>query len=319
MATLYRTACIASLLGLAMADIASGGFFVVGGDAPWGIPDSSFRPLSQANATGSFSIPAFNLSSPTASLAGDGHDWGIEISLQANIALNGSTEKSFSAAQKDEFTQFISMSLNNIDKTEITNIANGNKMCGYILSGLNSNATVENQDDANKGGNCNFFSQQCREDLQSAIQQSAKDCGSVAVPDSCHDWLGPSGDEVTQMVSFEFNEKLLTSSRFFTFGSAPTSGNNQTEYDNAVTNIWPVLFSWSHVSGASNTTAVTSTLRCLRPSNITSGSRDPNATKNGDGGDNGNNDHPGVAGTNSAPALGITLLLTTLASGLVFL
>lgn len=202
MAILRQVAYIASLVPLVVADIGTGGYLVVGNDAPWGLPDSSFRPPSQANATGSFTIPAFNLSSSNASLQGDGHNWNIEISVQANIPLNGSTDKSLSAAQKNEFTQFVSMSLNNVENTEVSKIAKENKMCGYIMLGLNSNATTDNQDDATKGGNCDFFSQQCQDDLQAAAQRQSSDCGSVTIPDSCHDWLGPSGDQIFQMTSF---------------------------------------------------------------------------------------------------------------------
>ncbi|UKZ72058.1 uncharacterized protein TrAtP1_012995 [Trichoderma atroviride] len=218
------------------------------------------------------------------------------------------------------------MSLNNVDTTEVAKIASGNKMCGFILSGLNSNSTEDNQDDASKGGNCDFFSPQCRQDLQSAALDSATDCGSPTIPDSCNDWLGlsPSGDGVLQMVTFDFTEKLLTGSRFFTFGSAPASENDETEYDTAIRNIWPVVFTWSHTSGTppDNTTKGASTLRCLRPNNIASGSRDPNAPKkggNGDDGDKGNGDHPGAASINSMPSLGAMLLLTASASWFMLL
>ncbi|KAL7949225.1 hypothetical protein V8C42DRAFT_350930 [Trichoderma barbatum] len=318
MGFMFQTAYLASLVPLVVADIGAGGFLAIGTKAPWGIPDSSFRPFSQANATGSFSIPAFNLSSSTASLqGGDGRNWNIEISLQANIALNASTDKSLSAAEKEKFAQFVSMRITNVDETEVAKISSKNKMCGYVLSGLASNATADNQDDASKGGKCDFFSQQCREELQSAVQKSGSDCDSATLPDSCHDWLGPFRDETVQTVSFEFNEKLLTGSRFYAYGSAPTSENNETAYDAAVKIIWPVLFTWSHISGTpgNNITTTTSVLRCLRPSNITTGSRDPNALKKGDDGDKGGNG----AGVISAPTFGVTLLLTAFASSFILI
>ncbi|KAL6689698.1 hypothetical protein J3F84DRAFT_391583 [Trichoderma pleuroticola] len=319
MAILRQVVYIASLVPLAVADIGTGGFLGVGNDAPWGLPESSLRPPSQANATGSFSVPAFNLSSSNASLQGDGHSWNIEISVQANIPLNGSTDKSLSTAQKKEFTQVVSMSLNDVEKTEVSKIAKENRMCGYIMLGLNSNSTKDNQDDATKGGNCDFLSQQCHEDLRAAAQQQS-DCDAVTIPDSCHDWLSPSGDEIFQMTSFEFNEKLLTGDRFFTFGLPPTSENNETEYDAAVRNIWPVLFTWSHTSSTpDNFTSITSALRCLRASNITSGSRDPNASNKGGNGDKGDDGHSNAAGPNSVPTLWLTVFLMGFTSGLTFL
>lgn len=115
----------------------------------------------------------------------------------------------------------------------------------------------------------------------------------------------------------EFTKNLLLGSRFFTIGLEPTSNNNETEYDTAIRNIWPVLFTWSHVSSTSNVSEVA--LRCLRPNNITSGSRDPNALNKGGNGDGGNGDHPGTAGTYSLPNLGVTLLLVVSASWFMFL
>ncbi|KAL7904784.1 hypothetical protein GGI35DRAFT_484297 [Trichoderma velutinum] len=320
MAMLRRAAYIASLIPLVVADIGSGGFLVVGNDAPWGLPDSVFRPLSQANATGSFSIPAFNLSSSNPSLDGDGHNWNIEISLQANVPLNGSTDKSLDASQKKEFTQLVSMSFNNVEKTEVSKIASENRMCGYIMLGVKSNATTDNQDDAAKGGNCDFISKQCQNDLQAAAQQKSSDCDSVIIPDSCNDWLGPSGDEIFQMTSFVFNQKLLTGDRFFTYGLSPASENNETEYDAAVRNIWPVLFTWGHTTSTpDNTTTVTSALRCLRASNITSGSRNPDASNNGGNGDKGDDGHGNAAGPSPLPTLWMTVFLATLASSLTIL
>ncbi|PNP50085.1 hypothetical protein THARTR1_09217 [Trichoderma harzianum] len=300
MAILRQVAYIASLVPLVVADIGTGGILSVGNDAPWGLPDSSLRPPSQANATGSFSVPAFNLSSSNASLQGDGRNWNIEIS-------------------KKEFTQVVSMSLNDVEKTEVSKIAKENRMCGYIMLGLNSNATKDNQDDATKGGNCDFLSQDCHEDLRSAAQQQS-DCDAITIPNSCHDWLSPSGDEIFQMTSFEFNEKLLTGDRFFTFGLPPTSENNETEYDAAVRNIWPVLFTWSHTSSTpDNFTSTTSALRCLRASNITSGSRDPNPSNKGGNGDKGGDGHSNATGPNSVPTLWLTVFLMGFASGVTFL
>ncbi|KKP01712.1 hypothetical protein THAR02_06171 [Trichoderma harzianum] len=320
MAILRQVAYIASLVPLVVADIGTGGYLLIGNDAPWGLPDSSFRPPSQANATGSFTIPGFNLSSSNPSVQGDGHNWNIEISVQANIPLNGSNDTSLSAAEKNEFTQFTSMSLSNVEKTEVSKIAKGNKMCGYVMLGLKANVIADNQDDATKGGKCDFLSQQCQRDLNAAAQGGFSDCSSGPLPDSCNDWLGPSGDQVFQITSFVFNEKLITDGRFFTAASAPTSENNETEYDSAVRYIWPVILTWSHTSNTpDNMTTTTSALRCLRASNITSGSRDPNASNKGGNGDSGDDGHSNAAGLNSAPPFWLTLFLMGFASGLAFL
>jgi hypothetical protein len=97
----------------------------------------------------------------------------------------------------------------------------------------------------------------------------------------------------------------------------PTSSDSKTKYDAAIKNIWPVLFTWSHVSDTINVT--TAALRCLRPSNVTSGGQDPDASNKTGNGDSGNGDHPGTAGTYSIPNLGATLLLAVSASSFMFL
>lgn len=210
MAILRQVAYLASLVPLVVADIGTGGYLLIGNDAPFGLPDSSFRPLSQANATGSVTIPGFNLSSSNPSVQGDGHNWNIDISVQANIPLNGSNDTSLSAAEKNEFTQFISMSLSNVEKTEVSKIAKGNKMCGYVMLGLKDSVIADNQDDVTKGGKCDFLSQQCQRDLQATAQGGFSDCGSGPLPDSCNDWLGPSGDRIFQMTSFGKLRELIS-------------------------------------------------------------------------------------------------------------
>ncbi|EHK47826.1 hypothetical protein TRIATDRAFT_44961, partial [Trichoderma atroviride IMI 206040] len=115
----------------------------------------------------------------------------------------------------------------------------------------------------------------------------------------------------------EFTTKLLTGSRIFTMGLEPTSSDNETEYDAVIRHIMPVLFTWSHVSNTINITVAA--LRCLGPSNVTCGSRDLDASNKTGNGDNGNGDHPGIAGTYSVPNLGATLLLEVSASCFMFL
>ncbi|KAM0449612.1 hypothetical protein ACHAO4_007277 [Trichoderma viride] len=148
MATLRQAAYVAFFASLVRANIDAGGSFTIGDKAPWGLPDSSFRPSSQANATGSFRILALNTSNPKEPLNFDGKFWTVGISLQADIPLNGSTDKSLSAAEKKQFTQFVSMSISNVDKNEAANLTSDSTMCGHIMFSLRSNATADNQDDA---------------------------------------------------------------------------------------------------------------------------------------------------------------------------
>lgn len=215
MATLRKAAYVAFFASLVRANIDADGSFTIGDNAPFGLPDSSFRPSSQANATGSFSILALNTSNPKEPLNFDGKLWTVGISLQADIPLNGSTDKNLSAAEKKQFTQFVSMSISNVDKNEAANLTSDSTMCGHIMFSLRSNATADNQDDAGKGGNCDFLSQQCQKDLQELVKSGSSDCNSIIVPNSCEEWLDPSssGDGTSQMNSTSFGRSIALSHR----------------------------------------------------------------------------------------------------------
>ncbi|KAM0517106.1 hypothetical protein ACHAPE_005218 [Trichoderma viride] len=213
MATLRQAAYVAFLASLVRGNIDAEGSFTIGDKAPFGLPDSSFRPSSQANATGSFSVPALNTSNPKQPLLFEGKFWTVEISLQANIPLNGSTGKNLSAAEKKQFTQFVSMGFSNVDKNEAANLTSDSTMCGHIMFSLRSNVTADNQDDAGKGGNCNFLSQQCQKDLRDSVKNGSSDCNSIIVPNSCEEWLDPSssGDGASQMSSTSFGRSIAAS------------------------------------------------------------------------------------------------------------
>ncbi|KAM0473679.1 hypothetical protein ACHAPX_008084 [Trichoderma viride] len=213
MTTLRQAAYVAFLASLVRGNIGAEGSFTIGNKAPFGLPDSSFRPSSQANATGSFSVPALNTSNPKQPLLFEGKFWTVEISLQADIPLSGSTGKNLSAAEKKKFTQFVSMGFSNVDKDEATNLMSDSTMCGHIMFSLRSNVTADNQDDAGKGGNCNFLSQQCQKDLRDSVKNGLSDCNSIIVPNSCEEWLDPSssGNGASQMNSTSFGRSIALS------------------------------------------------------------------------------------------------------------
>jgi hypothetical protein len=150
-ALLRHALYVAILSPLIKANIDTGGSYTIGENAPWGLPESIFRPLSQANT-----------SDPREPLAFTGQFWTIGISLQADIPLNESTDRNLNATEKQQFTQLVSMSLDNIDKSQAANLTEKTRMCGHVIFSLRSNETANNQDDAGKGGNCDFLSQQCQ-------------------------------------------------------------------------------------------------------------------------------------------------------------
>lgn len=215
MATLRQAAYVVFLASLARGNVDTEGSFIIGDKAPFGLPDSSFRSSSQANATGSFSVPTFNTSNPNEPLNFEGKLWSIGISLQADIPLNGSTDKDLGAAEKRQFTQLVSVAFNNVDKNEAADLTRDTTMCGQIMFSLRSNATADNQDDAGKGGNCSFLSQQCQKDLQDFVKSGSTDCNSITVPNSCEEWfdLSSPGDEALQTNSISFGRLSALSYR----------------------------------------------------------------------------------------------------------
>ena len=76
-------------------------------------------------------------------------------------------------------------------------------------------------------------------------------------------------------------KSILGMNRFFSFGSSPTSRGNDTAYDQAVTNIWPMITSWHHATGSGSGQSSAS-VRCLRAEQITDQSRQPDGVPNRD-------------------------------------
>lgn len=102
------------------------------------------------------------------------------------------------------------MSLSKVDKDQATNLTVETTMCGHIMFSVKPNATADSQDDASKGGNCDFLSPQCQKDLQNAAKDGANECDSIVVPNSCAEWLGPTSSETetSQMSSTPLSKSM---------------------------------------------------------------------------------------------------------------
>lgn len=269
-----------ALASLATAYDGRGDNVVVGSTPPWGIPATDFQQaISQSNATGLFTVPGFNLAS-TGSMKKT-QDWTVHLSVRADVSLS----KAKGDADKSKVSHLTSMSIDAPDNGVIVNKKKENSLCANILFGLNDKGTEAGQDDAeDDDGECAFLSKECRDDLESAAKD-ADGCADISIPSSCEDWISTSAGmksfgmwfpypsssknpSLTQPV--EMTPKILGANRFFSFGSEPVKANDETEYAIAVTNIWPVLFSWHHSGSGSS-----ASLRCMRADKIAVDSDEP--------------------------------------------
>jgi hypothetical protein len=111
----------------------------------------------------------------------------------------------------------------------------------------------------------------------------------------------------------ELSKEVLGRNRFFALGSQPTGFQNDTEYDIAVTNVWPILFVWDHQQGSSGQHDTIADLRCLRANQVMSGSRTPSSVpsrgdaveqkNNPSGGSGGNGGSSGPSGPQGSGAV----------------
>lgn len=184
------------LLGLAALSSAydgQGENAVVGSKGPWGLSDNDLQQaLGQANATGSVTVPGFNLSSPADSPMDKTQDWTVRVFVRGDVSLAGSSASDIED-KADKVTQVTSFSIDAPDSGIIRNKQDANTLCASIAFGLNDKGTKDGQKDAeDDDGECSFLSKECRDDLTRGAADAGSGCGDVAIPGSCNDWISSS-------------------------------------------------------------------------------------------------------------------------------
>lgn len=190
----WITIPILALAGLATAYDGKGEDVRVGDGAPWGIPTDVFQQaVSQPNATGLFTIPGYDLSSPADKSMEKTREWTINISVRGDVPLDEASVDSPDGEDKEDLaTTVTSFRISAPDAGVINEKKDVNTFCAAVGFGFNSPTTRKGQSDAEEDGECGFLSQECRDGLVEASRDAGSSCDKVDVPVACEDYFNDS-------------------------------------------------------------------------------------------------------------------------------
>ncbi|KAK9783093.1 hypothetical protein SCARD494_13465 [Seiridium cardinale] len=236
------------------------------------------RNLAQPNATGNFSITGFDITKSFPSAQVDG--WELSVNVTSSIpdsqVINPTntsgkvfTGTSLYLKAPDSVVAGI-MSADSTDAIDETTW----KICVTVMTA----GPVEGTSAADNG-TCSSLSSQCITDFQNAYADEfakEQDCYKLPVtPSSCGDSL-----DQANMTTQQFPLAYLNGTEIFVTASDVHDSGNNTAFDSAVKQVWPVLtvWGWNNRANVSDDTKPAVQLTCARANNVQSGSGDSRST-----------------------------------------
>ncbi|KAG7049995.1 hypothetical protein JMJ77_0012751 [Colletotrichum scovillei] len=242
--------------------------------------------LSNPNATGSWPIFGIDVSkplseTPTNNEFGHGNGWSIDVAVATNVSggiVSNSNPSKISLESSD-------------NPVERGNATDGYRICSYVWWQMSwTENTIKKLNDDNQGSCGGVIPQNCIDDIRetaakvqcdSSLESSLYGIG-FDIPASCSDSMAYTTAERRNLTT-EFISNASASSHTLFQSTAPynipgNDSNTRQVYDYAVTQVWPVMLSYSYTEGSavSNYTV----FRCVRANNITAGSRSPESFGN---------------------------------------
>ncbi|OHE94884.1 hypothetical protein CORC01_09803 [Colletotrichum orchidophilum] len=264
--------------------------------------------VAHPNATGTWPINGIDVTKPLLDPPSDdygpGNGWSINIAVATNISWeNDSTSVSNPAVitleAPDNAFEGANSSTNYTENYQVCSFA-------WITNVWTIKDLEKFQDDVN--GSCNgVISDECINDIKAAL--TGKPCSSFTSfdrPKSCHRALNNPSSFITNVT---FNLPNGTSaaegSSSHLFGNWPPYSNRsevalRNAYDEALTNVYPVLLAYSYEDGENRSNY--SVFRCIRANNIVEGSHKPDSF-----GDNRRSSAGRVSGSTTSAVTGMLL------------
>ncbi|KAL2691223.1 hypothetical protein Neosp_001604 [[Neocosmospora] mangrovei] len=236
------------------------------------------------NATGTYTFDAYNVSEPFPPKETVG-GWKATIAVAANVT--GDEDDNYPVTSIS-ITAPEDMKLPAINDSRRSNESDWHVCVAFWTpKALDDDAIDDGQDD---DGSCSsFLSDDCIEALNGEgngyFWNSTNDngCGLLPdIPEQCEDYF--SDDASTYGFSLGANLSLLDGKPLIAVHPGPNGlGVDEDEaYDNAVRGIWTVIVNWGRRDPTEWRTAdemPVASLLCLRASNVTEGSVNPNAAE----------------------------------------
>ncbi|KAK6073952.1 hypothetical protein SCUP515_06617 [Seiridium cupressi] len=256
------------------------------------------RNLAQPNATGNFSITGFDISKVFPSAQVDG--WELSVNVTSSIPdsqvlnpINTSGKVFTGTSLYLKAPDSVVAGITSADSTDAIDETTW-KICVTVMTAgpVEDTSTADN-------GTCSSLSSQCITDFQNAYADEfaeEQDCYKLpATPSSCGDSLDQA-NMTTQRMSLsrsytslssltilrrtEFPLAYLNGTEIFVTASDVHGSGDNTAFDSAVKQVWPVLtvWGWNNRANVSDDTKPTVQLTCARANNVQSGSGDSQST-----------------------------------------
>ncbi|KAK1721238.1 uncharacterized protein BDZ83DRAFT_784837 [Colletotrichum acutatum] len=257
--------------------------------------------LLSPNATGSWPIFGIDVSkplseNPTNNEFGQGNGWSIDVAVATNVSggiVSNSNPSKITLDSSD-------------NPVERGNITDGYRICSYVWWQMSwTENKIKKLNDDSQGSCGGVIPQNCIDDLKETAAKIQCD-GSLEsslygigfdIPASCRN------------LTEEFMSNASASSHTLFQSTAPynlpgNESNTRQVYDYAVTQVWPVMLSYSYAE--ENAVSNYTVFRCVRANNITAGSRSPESF--------GNRPSSSTQHRSSFAGLFVGLLVTTIVS-----
>lgn len=240
--------------------------------------------MRNANATGTASIPGYNV---TAKYPGERSDnWTVSISVSSDIPGGNTAGGQFVTGTQIEWTAPQGL-IGSADPS------------WFLCRTAYSSSKLMGSQSAPSQGSCNgILSDNCWSDLQESLEAGGQ-CQNNTLPPSCTDELGLSDGEGFGLTSGNFNSLLFPRSNSFThhdtarpiksnssdstslqlrFGDESHELGNFTAYDSAIRQIWVVVTGFAQ-AGSDNahprgSAGQPGSVACIQASEVQRDSRD---------------------------------------------
>ncbi|ORY70918.1 uncharacterized protein BCR38DRAFT_479451 [Pseudomassariella vexata] len=233
--------------------------------------------LATPNATGNFSVSGFDISQPWPSQQVGG--WMLSVNISSDIPdseminTNNATGHTFTGtslfltAPQKMRSSVLSSGSNVTDETTW-------KICVSVMTD-----GPQKDQSATDNGTCSYLSAHCVEDLQTAYADQFKrnqDCyASPSIPASC-------GNSVNQasISTIQFPIGSLGGKEILVTASDAHDAGNDSDYNSATKQIWPVLtvWGWNRRANASDDAQPAVQLSCIRANYVLPGSDSPSSS-----------------------------------------
>ncbi|KAI1099324.1 hypothetical protein F4804DRAFT_337338 [Jackrogersella minutella] len=233
------------------------------------------RNLAQPNATGSFPVAGFDISQTWPSKQVDG--WTLSVNVSSDLPDSETINPGNGTGQTFTGTSIFLKAPDNI-QSAFSNQSALDETTWKICIAVIPDGPQEDVS-ATDNGTCGFLSSECITDLQQAYADKfsgSQDCYGTppSTPSSCGSSVNPSNFQVQQLPLNSIN-----GTEVFVTASGSHGDGDQTAWNNATRQAWPILtlWGWNTRAKAPAGSLPSVQLSCVRAKTVEQGSESPSS------------------------------------------